>query len=90
MLGDEDGMAAHGRLLAVIRWLRWREPFLNDPAGMLRDLVRGPEADIRLLFRPQPEPLAKGRATESAEDVIERAHAKRIAGFAQSFLLLRR
>ncbi len=40
MLSDEDRMTAHWCLLAIILRIGRCEPFLNDPARMLRDLVR--------------------------------------------------
>jgi hypothetical protein len=40
VLSNENRMTAHRGLLAIILRIGRRQPFLHDPAGMLRNFVR--------------------------------------------------
>lgn len=70
MLGDEDGMAAEGRLLSVIRRKRRRETFRDDLPRVRDDLFHSFLADIgHVRFGEGELPPERG-ASQSLEKIL--------------------
>ena len=74
MLCDEDGVAAHGSLAAVVARLRGGKARLDEPPRMLQDRRQPPLRQIGGVGRPEPEAAAEGGAAERREKVVEVAH----------------
>jgi hypothetical protein len=56
----EDGMVAHGRLLAIVGGLRGCEPLLDKVRGVLHDAFEPLLVQVLKLFAAQAEASAKG------------------------------
>lgn len=89
MLGDEDRMAAHRRLLAVIGRLGGREAMADEIAGMGEHWFHSLRGKIISLLCPKLEPASEGRIGKRREDLVQRTwlvhrRSRRIAGSTSS------
>jgi len=76
MLRDENRMAAHRRLAAVVHRFGGRETPGHEIACVLDDDRKPAIGEIGALLRPKPETATKRRAGEPSEDMVEIAHRK--------------
>ena len=76
MLGDEDWVPAHRRLLAVVQRMGGREPPLDEVAAMGEDGVEPLRPQIVELALPQPETASEGGMREPREDFVQLPHRK--------------
>jgi hypothetical protein len=59
MLGDEDGVASHGRLLAVVGRLGWSQPLPQELVRVLGDGLQPLLLQVLRFFRSQTKPAAE-------------------------------
>ena len=86
MLGDEGGVAAHWRLLAVILWSGGRETFFDKLGCVRKHQGHAPILEIGALLLAEPEARAKPGGGEFLENAIEIAHpASHMGSRRQSF-----
>ena len=76
VLGNEDRMAAHGRLPPVVLRLGLREPLAQELSAVLQHDWQGLFSQIRLIFRPQLKSAAKAASCQGREEVVEISHGK--------------
>lgn len=74
MLGDEDGMAAHRRLLAVVRRMRRRQPFGDEGPAMIEDGVETLLREIGSLLGSQAETAPEGGLRKGQKKVVRGYH----------------
>jgi hypothetical protein len=74
MLGDEDGVAAHRRLTAVVEGLGRREALGDQVACMLGDDPEPTLGDIAPFLRAKAETAVERRTREAGEDEVEISH----------------
>ena len=73
MLGDEGGMAAHRRLLAVVYRLGGGEPPLDEIGGVGEHRLDPLRRKIGAVGGIEPEPAPERGPGEGFEQVVERA-----------------
>jgi hypothetical protein len=78
MLCDENRMATHGSLLAVVLGMSGAEPFANDAPGMTCDFLWTLLLEVGPFLWTKPEAHAERRSRKSAKDVVERSHEDRV------------
>lgn len=74
MLGDENRMAAKGRLFAVIRDDRRRQAFGDEISGVVEDHCQAFVVQIFAIFAAQMKAAAEGRLGERGKEVIQVSH----------------
>lgn len=79
MLRDEHRVAAHRRLLAVVARLRRRQPLRDEVAGMREHHRQALVPQVGLLARTQAKALAKGRAPQGGEQLVEVPHPRMVS-----------
>ena len=71
VLGDEDWMAAHGCLFAIVRRMRGGETRGDDLGRMLQNLRHPATLQVLHLLLTEPKPAAKVGALQCAEQCID-------------------
>jgi hypothetical protein len=74
MLGDENRVAAHRSLLAVVLRMSGTEPLPYDAAGVTCDFLFPLLLEIGPLLWTKPEPHAERRGRKSAKYIVECPH----------------
>ncbi|GBR47525.1 hypothetical protein GRO01_21000 [Gluconobacter roseus NBRC 3990] len=76
MLGDEDRMATHGRLLAIAGWMGRGKTFGNESRTMLHDGIKAPAFEIESCLIVQMEAGSEPGAGKAFEQLfgIKSAH----------------
>lgn len=70
MLGDEDRMSAHGRLLAVPRRMGGSQTFGNKDRTMLHNRIKSPAFEIESRLIVQMKLRAKTRPRKAFEQFL--------------------
>src|SRR5262245_44091952 len=75
MLGDEDRMVPHRRLLAVVYRTGWGESFGDELTGVIEDGFEPLGFEVGALLGAESEARAEPRARKGQKEGIEIAHA---------------
>jgi hypothetical protein len=71
MLGDENRVAAHWCLLAIVFRMSRAEPFPNDAACLYGRFVKPTLIEVGTLLRPEAKPPPERGGQKSSENVVE-------------------
>ena len=74
VLGDEDGVVAHGGLLAVVGDVRGGEAVADEGAGVVEGAGEAVLAGVGEFLRGEAEAAAEGGFREGGEEVVGVAH----------------
>ena len=74
VLGDEDGMATKGCLLAVVRRRRRREAPGDELLGLDEHAIESARRQICLLGCAEVKAAPEGGVGEGSEEIVERTH----------------
>lgn len=71
MLGHEDGMIAHRRLLAVMGRMGGREPLRDEPRTVLQDGLESLVLQVGAFLLNEPEPVAKAGMRQAIKQFVQ-------------------
>jgi hypothetical protein len=74
VLGDEDGMAAHGRLLAVVQGMRRRQPIGDEAFAVLQNGIKAMAVQIGEVGVVELEAAAEAGLAQGSEEAVRIAH----------------
>jgi hypothetical protein len=74
VLGDEDGMAAHRRLLSIVARDRRREPFSDERGSMSEHRGGALRRNVFAVTLAEREAATKARLREGVKELVEITH----------------